>query len=122
MALFRLSRAAENDILEILAWSQTHFGIEARIKYEELIAAALRDIAASPHRVGSVTRPELGTNARTWHLRASRDAAVSPKRRVNRPRHFLVYREVDSETILVARVLHDAMELERHMENEDVWS
>ena len=33
---------------------------------------------------------------------------------VRRPRHFLVYR-VEPALLVVGRVLHDAMELERHL-------
>jgi toxin ParE1/3/4 len=41
MAQIRLSRSADTDIFEILAWSQDRFGDEARRRYEALVVAAL---------------------------------------------------------------------------------
>ena len=42
MANFRVSHAAQADIISILAWSNEQFGEEARRRYEALIAAAIR--------------------------------------------------------------------------------
>ncbi len=42
MARFRLTDAAQADIVSILAWSHEQFGQEARQRYEALIAAASR--------------------------------------------------------------------------------
>jgi toxin ParE1/3/4 len=55
---------------------------------------------------------------RSWHLRGSRyhtDGDV-----VRRPRHFLIYR-VDNDIFVVGRVLHDAMELRRHVAANRSW-
>ncbi|MFT3663769.1 hypothetical protein [Piscinibacter sp.] len=84
-----------------------------------LSAAALRDIAAQPERPGSIDRPELGAGVRSWHLRLSRERAASGP--VRRPRHFLVYR-VEPGLVVIGRVLHDAMELARHLDPGADWS
>jgi toxin ParE1/3/4 len=110
---FRISHAARSDIVDILAWSQDQFGEQARQRYEKLIAAGIRDIAADPTRPGSVPRPELGDAVRSWHLRGSRNRAGTAT--VRRPRHFLIYR-IEEGIVVVGRVLHDAMELRRHVE------
>lgn len=115
MGSFRLTDAAQSDIVEILAWSQARFGEAARKRYERLIITALRDIAGAPERPGSVARPELGADVRSWHLRGSRDRARGPDGVVNRPRHFLLYRMIDPRLVAIGRVLHDAMELRRHL-------
>ena len=60
MARYRLSAAAQADIVAILAWTHEQFGEAARSRYEALIVARLRDIAIEPHRAGSIDRPELG--------------------------------------------------------------
>jgi toxin ParE1/3/4 len=39
---------------------------------------------------------------------------------VHRPRHFLIYR-VEPALVAVGRVLHDAMELTRHLDPEAPW-
>jgi toxin ParE1/3/4 len=121
MALYRLTESAEADIVDILAWSETQFGSTARIRYERLIITALIDVATDPARPGSLTRPELGPDVRSWHLRGSRDRARGPNGAVQRPRHFLIYRPVNVGLIAIGRVLHDAMELERHLQEPGLW-
>jgi toxin ParE1/3/4 len=113
VALYRLSAAAKEDIVQILAYAQASFGEIARIRYERLLIAALRDIA-SPERVGSVARAELGNGIRSYHLRHSRERARAEHGIVQRPRHFLLYRATP-RIIGIGRVLHDAMELQRHL-------
>lgn len=120
MLRYRLSQAAQGDVLDILAWTHERFGEAARLRYESLLVAALRDVASQPDRAGSVARPELGAGVRSWHLRLSRGHAKSGLGVVRRPRHFLVYR-LQSGLVVVARVLHDAMELARHLDPDDSW-
>ena len=93
----------------------------ARLRYESLIVAALRDVATRPDRPGSIERPELGGGVRTWHLRLRRDHVTSAARAVRRPRHFLIYR-VEPALLVVGRVLHDAMALARHADPETAWN
>jgi toxin ParE1/3/4 len=60
MARYRLSAAAQTDLIDILAWTHEHFGEAARKRYETLLVAALRDVSSQPDRPGSLERPELG--------------------------------------------------------------
>ncbi len=109
-----LAPAARRDIREALKWSEEKFGSRAAQRYRALLKQALRDIAANPERPGSTERPELSSDARTYHLRFSRDRARATGA-VKNPRHFLLYRRSDEGVIEVARVLHDARDLERHL-------
>ena len=120
MLRYRLSAAAQADITEILAWSQEQFGESARLRYEALLTTALRDIAEQPERAGSIARPELGAGVRSWHLRKSRDRARGALGVVHKPRHFVIYRP-EPDVVVVGRVLHDAMELERHLDPRASW-
>lgn len=120
MASYRLAAAARADIINILTWTQEQFGETARQRYQALIIAGLRDIARQPTRPGSLERPELGESVRSWHLGLSRDRAGTDSGIVRRPRHFLIYRS-DGERVLVGRVLHEAMELTRHLSPERSW-
>ena len=113
MAGYRLSAAAQADLINILAWTHERFGESARERYEALVVAALRDVAAQPDRAGSIERPELGEGVRSWHLRLSRERARLATGIVRRPRHFLIYR-MDN-----GRVLHDAMEPALHLGAEE---
>lgn len=120
MIRYRLSDAAQADVIDILAWTQEQFGEAARLRYESLIVAALRDVATQPDRPGSIERPELGAGVRSWHLRLSRDHVGTGAGAVRRPRHFLIYRS-EPALLVVGRVLHDAMELARHLAPETSW-
>jgi toxin ParE1/3/4 len=120
MAHYRLSAAARGDIVDILTWTHEHFGEAARKRYEMLIVTALRDIAHQPNRPGSLERPELGESVRSWHPALSRDRARTDAGSVRRPRHFLIY-QLDDGLVVVGRVLHDGMELARHLDPEQVW-
>ena len=118
MARYRLSERARADIIEILARSEDRFGTEARDRYEALIAAALRDVATHRDGPGSAARPEIGPGVFSWHLRLSRNPSEGAT--VHRPRHFLIYR-LDGEVVVIGRVLHDAMELRRHLHRHHTW-
>jgi toxin ParE1/3/4 len=109
MAQLRLSAMAQADIINLLFWTEQRYGKTARTRYEYLLSAALRDLAADPLRIGTLARPELGPDIRSYHLRNSRKSAG-----VARPRHLFLYRMREESLVEVGRVLHDAMELERH--------
>ncbi len=118
MGRYRLSSEAESDIADILAWSHERFGKPARRRYQALIAAAFRDVASRPEGIGSTARPELGAGIFVWHLRLSRRHVPSGVGAVHRPRHFVVYRRAGS-VVEIVRVLHDAMELSRHLGSDE---
>ena len=118
MARYRLTHVAQADIVSILAWSHERFGVEARKRYEVLIATAIRDVAARNDEIGVTARPELGSGVFSWHLAQS--SSRSPGGTVHRPRHFLICRR-DGDLLVVGRVLHDAMELRRHLDPQRDW-
>ncbi len=115
MRRYRLAAAAQADIVHLLAHTERNFGSAARLRYQQLLIIALRAIAAEPERIGSIARPELGTQVRSYHLRHSRDSANNEGGSVRKPRHLLLYRYASPELIELGRVLHDAMEVERHL-------
>jgi toxin ParE1/3/4 len=115
MKRYHLSSSAERDIEQILAWTEVGFGPQAKSRYQALIIQAIRDVATDPLRAGCVPRTDLRDGVRTYHLRSSR-ASVKPSRlRVKHPRHFLILRIVDEETVEVSRVVHDRMDLLRNL-------
>jgi toxin ParE1/3/4 len=115
VADLRLSAAAEADIVRLLAYTQEQLGDVARRRYEALLATGLADVAALPDRPESVPRPEQGPWVRSYYLRHSQERARTAYGVVHQPRHLLLYRVIRSDLIGVGRVLHDAMELERHL-------
>ena len=50
MPRYRLSGAAQVDVINILAWTHEQFGEAARLRHENLIVAALREVATQPDR------------------------------------------------------------------------
>jgi toxin ParE1/3/4 len=115
MATFRLGTAAIADVASILAWTEDHFGEIIRLRYERHFIIGLRDVASDPERLGSLARPELGLAVRSYHLRHSRERARGHDAFIRKPRHLLLYRTLIPGVIGVGRVLHDAMEIERHL-------
>ena len=118
MAGYRLTHAARTDIVSILAWAHEQFGEGARKRYEALIATAIRDDASRRDDAGHTARPELGEGVFSWHLSHSRVRA--PEETVHRPRHFLICRR-DGDMLVIGRVLHDAMDLRRHVDPYQTW-
>ncbi len=109
----RFTGPAQSDLASLLAYPQDQFGKGAAERYEALIAQAVLDLAEKPERRGSVARPEFGKSVRTYHLRYSRRMRGNVL--VQRPRHLLLYQATGSGTVMILRVLHDAMEISRHL-------
>ena len=115
MPILRFARRAAADIADILDRSETAFGTVGRLRYERLIETGLRDLADEPDRVGAIRRDEFGPGVRTYHLIHSRERARSEHGIVHRPRHVIVFRLIDPDLLHIGRILHDAMDFERHL-------
>jgi len=111
---YRLALEAQLDLDGIQVWTEEHFGLLASERYDRLIDAAVRDIAADPHRVGSVPHREFASGVRSWHLRLSRHHVPPLTGIVGRPRHRLIY-HVEPGRVVIDRVLHDSMDMKRHL-------
>lgn len=117
MRRLRLSFLAEQDIEDCLRFTHERFGESARLRYEALIAKALIDIATDPLRPTSREREEVGPGIRSYHFSHSRERARLPSGIVRKPRHFALYR-FDNAIVGVGRILHDTMELSRHLPSD----
>jgi toxin ParE1/3/4 len=121
----RISSAAKADIEDLLAWSEQRFGVAARRRYEALLTCALQDVAEDLSRPGVRARPELGAGVFSYHLffsrkRAAKGSTAPAAGAVQQPRHLVVGRIVEPGFADILRVLHDAMEISRHLpERED---
>ena len=104
----RLSASAEADYREILRWTLAHFGQRQARVYADTLAAALKDLSAGPTILGARVRSDIGPGILTLHV----------ARNGRKGRHFVLFRAVDVEgqtSIDVLRLLHDAMNLQRHL-------
>lgn len=105
----RLAARAEQDLTAILRWTSEQFGPGQARAYRATLLAALEALRSGPDVIGARRRDELGDGVRTLHVaRAGR-----------RGRHFVVFRPAEPQRIDVLRVLHDSMDLPRHLPIED---
>lgn len=110
----RLSKAAERDEFKILLYTSERYGEEQTEKYQSLLDQAKRDIRDDPTRPTSKARPELGPNIRSYHISLSRERSGVG---IKEPRHLILYRIENPDEILVVRILHDSMDIERQFED-----
>ena len=109
----RLTAVAEADFEEILRWTADQFGEAQARTYAETISVALNDLAAGPAIVGARKRDDILKGMLTLHV----------ARKSRKGRHFIMFRvgrTPEHKVIEVLRLLHDAMDLQRHLPpNED---
>lgn len=108
----RLAAAAEADFEAILLWTIEQFGdVQARV-YSEILSAAVQGLIAGPEQPGIKARPEIGKDLFTLHA----------GQYGRRGRHFVLFRaDADSaiRQIDVLRILHDSMDLARHVPKDE---
>ncbi|HMA74240.1 MAG TPA: type II toxin-antitoxin system RelE/ParE family toxin [Xanthobacteraceae bacterium] len=101
----RLGAAAELDFANILKWTTENFGAQQSRRYREALVEAIGELASGPDVAGSNARDEIMPGLRTLHV----------ARRGRRGRHFLLYRIPRGKVIEIVRILHDRMDLRRHL-------
>jgi toxin ParE1/3/4 len=101
----RLGAAAEVDFADILKWSTENFGARQSRLYRDILVQAIGELADSPNVAGSRARDEIMAGLRTLHV----------ARRGRRGSHVLMYRVAPNSTIEIVRILHDRMDLWRHV-------
>lgn len=101
------TRRAERDIAEIADWTVQRFGVAQARRYAGAIEATLMALHRAPQVVGIRCRPDLGTNI--WTVPVGKP----------RSRHLVVFilsRGAQPATVTVLRILHEAMDLARHID------
>jgi toxin ParE1/3/4 len=76
--------------------------------YRAALLEALAALEAGPDVPGSVAREEIRPNLRTFHV----------ARHGRRGRHLIMYCAAEDHVIEIVRILHDAMDLARHLPPE----
>ena len=108
----RLAGAAEADFEAILLWTLEQFGnAQARV-CADILSAAVQALIAGPEQPGIKARPEIGRDLFTLHV-----ARYGP-----RGRHFVLFRADAGSAkrqIEVLRILHDSMDLARHVPEDE---
>lgn len=103
----RVSTVAQRDIEEIIEWTAEHFGERQATTYARTLIAALQTLHEGPQVAGARERNEIGKGIHTLHV----------ARHGCKGRHFVMFRVAvgPPDTFDVLRVLHDAMDLARHI-------
>jgi toxin ParE1/3/4 len=101
----RLTSAAERDFQSILTWTTEQFGEAQTRDYASILSAAIHALADGPDVLTSKARDEIAPGLRVLHA----------ARFGRRARHMLLYRAGPDAVIDVLRILHDAMDIERHV-------
>jgi len=109
----RLTAVAQQDFRDILRWTTEKFGVNQARTYAETLSLALEDLCAGPGILGAKARNEIGLAIYSLH--------VTRKRR--KGRHFVMFQvgNVDGENVIdVLRILHDSMDIARHLSADDL--
>ena len=104
----RLAAAAEQDFREILRWTAENFGRRQAGAYARTLSIALHDLARGPSIMGARRREDIGLGIHTLHV----------ARKGRKGRHLLVFRVASppsKQVIDVLRLLHDSMDIPRHL-------
>ena len=106
----RLTESAEADFQNILRWTKDQLGEAQARGYAQTLSAALEALAdGGPTTIGAKVRKEIATGLFTLLV----------ARQSRKGRHILLFRvgqdDARREAIEVLRVLHEAMELPRHL-------
>jgi toxin ParE1/3/4 len=102
----RLAAQAELDFVEILAWTVENFGEGQADIYAETLTLAIEALHDGPLLPGAQARDEIEQGIRTLHV----------ARLGKNGRHFVVFRQTEDRCIDVLRLLHDGMDLARHID------
>lgn len=102
-----LSRLAENDLANIAAWTAENYGQKQAEIYVDALLDTIDELSAG-EPIQSIARDELAIGLRSLHMR----------KRGRRGRHLLVYKAAD-DILTIVRILHDSMEVSRHLPDPD---
>jgi toxin ParE1/3/4 len=101
----RLGAVAELDFANILKWTSENFGTRQARIYRDTLLQAIAELWRGPNVAGSQARDEIMPGLRTLHV----------ARHGRRGRHVLLYRVVDEGVIEIGRILHEQMDMPRHL-------
>ncbi len=101
----RLAAQAELDFSEIITWTIENFGEHQAETYAETLTLAIEALHDGLEQLGAKVRDDIGPGIRTLHV----------TRQGRSGRHFVVFSEAQNQYIDVLRLLHDSMDLARHV-------
>jgi len=102
----------ELDLISIYLWTADTFGKNQADKYIDTITSAIESLVIGPDLQGSKARDDIGPGIRLLHV----------QRKGKKGRHFVMFKAMDDQTILVIRLLHDSAKLTRDFLESSIYS
>lgn len=104
----RLAERAQGDFTDIVRWTAGHFGARQARSCATTVRRAVKALDAGLSLIDLRRRCELGQDVATLHV----------ARQGRKGRHLLVFRVYDQDYVIeVLRILHDSMDLARHLDS-----
>jgi len=103
-----LTAAAEVDIEQAVRWSTRQFGLRQARAYVQTLTLALEALMRGPGAIGVKDRADIGKVLMSLHV----------ARQGRKGRHVVIFRirrRAGREVVEVLRVLHDSMDMARHL-------
>lgn len=116
MADYRLSTAAEHDLVDILTWSHEQFGELIQERYQALMFAAFEDIAGNPADPLISWKTLKSGRAGIYHISHSTGHVADPPGKVGDPRHSVVFIQSDDGVVHIVGFIHDSMLMPRALQ------
>ena len=111
MLPYRISNTAKEDIEDLLDYSYTTFGLEAALRYENLLKVSITALRVDPEHAG--VKNSLKATSK-FHLSMCKHQADIDDVTVSNPRHIIFFR-VENATLEIIRILHESMDFERYL-------
>jgi toxin ParE1/3/4 len=105
----RLAAQVEQDLLDITLWTAENFGTRQAEHYAKTIALAIETLHDGPEILGAKVRDDIGPGIRTIHV----------ARQGRKGRHFVAFSVSEGNIINVLRLLHDSMDLAKHLPEDN---
>jgi len=101
----KLTAQANQDVTDILAWTEDNFGVKQANTYNETLSLAFEALSeAGPDVPGVRERTDIGAGIYLLHI----------ARQHRKGRHFIAFSVNSPRIIDILRVLHDSMDLPKH--------
>jgi toxin ParE1/3/4 len=116
MPEIRYTKAVRSDIVELSRYGLDQHGMDAVRHYNPLIHHTVQRLAENPHELGIKDAP---AGLKMFHLRHFRKEISFEERFIKNPSHYLIFRVIDEQTLEIIRVLHEEVDLPRHLKNRE---
>jgi len=106
--LVRLSDPAERDFDSIIRWTEREFGFRQANRYAELLSCVIEDLTDGPGLIHARSAGDVSDGLFSLHI----------ARRGRKGRHVFYFRAYPNQSppiIHVIRILHDSMDVARHL-------